>query len=75
MTQARTPAGSASGAGAGEYLVDATQIPTAITWEDQVGYTNRMKDGMAVYPKDASTSADFVWTIVAEDNGRISELK
>jgi hypothetical protein len=75
MTQARTPAGSAAGAGAGEYLVDATQIPTAITWEDQVGYTNRMKDGMAVYPKDASTSADFVWTIVAEDNGRISELK
>lgn len=75
MTQARTVAGSAAGAGAGQYIVDATQIPTDITWDDQVGITNRLADGVAVYSKDVTTSADFIWSIVAEDNGRIAMLK
>tara|TARA_R110002167_G_scaffold629_2_gene2766 strand:+ start:6813 stop:7331 length:519 start_codon:yes stop_codon:yes gene_type:complete len=75
MTQVRTPAGSAAGAGAGEYLVNSTQIPTDITWDDQVGATNRLKDGVVEYAKDVTTSADFTWEIVAEDNGKISMLK
>lgn len=75
MTKARTPAGSAAGAGAGDYIVDATQIPTAITWDDQVGVTNRLRDGEVVYTKDVTTSADFTWEIVAEDNGTITMLK
>ena len=74
MTQVRTPAGSAAGAGAGEYLA-STQIPTDITWDDQVGATNRLKDGVVEYTKDVTTSADFTWEIVAEDNGKISMLK
>ena len=75
MTQVRTPAGSAAGAGAGEYLVDSTQYPTDITWEDQVGVTNRLQSGRAVYTKDVTTSADFLWEVVAEDNGKIAMLK
>ena len=75
MTQVRTPAGSAAGAGAGEYLVNSTQIPPDITWDDQVGATNRLKDGVVEYAKDVTTSADFTWEIVAEDNGKISMLK
>mgnify|MGYP003625323509 FL=1 len=75
MTQVRTPAGSAAGAGAGEDLVNSTQIPTDITWDDQVGATNRLKDGVVEYAKDVTTSADFTWEIVAEDNGKISMLK
>ena len=75
MTKARTPAGSAAGAGSGEYIDDSTQIPTAITWDDQVGVTNRLRDGEVVYTKDVTTSADFTWEIVAEDNGRITMLK
>ena len=74
MTQVRTPAGSAAGAGAGEYLA-STQIPTDITWDDQVGATNRLKDGVVEYTKDVTTSADFTWEIVAEDNGKITMLK
>tara|TARA_R100000306_G_scaffold19888_1_gene23822 strand:+ start:72 stop:590 length:519 start_codon:yes stop_codon:yes gene_type:complete len=75
MTQVSTPAGSAAGAGAGQYIVNATQIPTDITWDDQVGVTNRLKDGVVEYTKDVTTSADFTWEIVAEDNGKISMLK
>jgi hypothetical protein len=75
MTQARTAAGSAAGAGAGQYLADSTQLPTDITWEDQVSLPNRLADGVQTFSKDVTTSADFIWSIVAEGNGRISSLK
>lgn len=75
MTQARTPAGSAAGAGGGEYIVTATQIPTDITWEDVPGAVNRLRDGQQTVENDVTTSADFVWRFVAEDNGVITGLR
>lgn len=70
MTQARTPAGSATGAGAGEYIVTATQIPTAIAWDDlNIGHNRGTR--IVTYQKDVVASADFTWGFVAEDNGRI----
>lgn len=72
MTQARTPAGATS-----EYLVDATQIPTAKTWPTTPSLTNRMRDGVVVYRvrNKADSSADFVWGFVAQDNGRIEGIR
>jgi len=75
MTQARTPAGSAAGAGAGEKYIDSTQFPSSITWDDIPHLTNQMRDGVVTYVKDVSdSSADFIWEILAEDNGRIESL-
>lgn len=75
MTQTHTPAGSAAGAGAGQFMNDSDQIPENVTWDDIAAVTNRMKDGNVVYEKDVSdTSADFLWEFVAEDNGAITGL-
>ena len=87
MTQARVPAGSGSVAagtsvsfgGAGDYIVDSTQIPTAITWDGIPAHTNRLLGGIKVYEKDASDShiegTDPLWEFVAEDNGFIYGLR
>ena len=75
MTQARTPAGSAAGAGSGEYLPTGDpQIPTAITWPDYAAPVNKMRDLEETYEYDATTSADFVWRIMAEAAGTIAAL-
>lgn len=76
MAQARTPAGSSAGAGAGQYIVDATQIPTDITWPDTASLINRMRDGVVWYKmRDAAdSSADFTWFFQAEANGKIEAL-
>lgn len=81
MTQARTPAGSGAGTGTGsEYIADATQIPTALVFDEVPGIVNTMSDGIVHYDiTDGTlfsgtcegTSSDFVWKMTAADNGRI----
>ncbi len=72
MTQVRTPAGSAIGAGAGEYIVTATQIPTAISWPNTPSDINRMKnvDNWEV-PGFTTSASGEIGTYVARANGRI----
>lgn len=80
-TKARTPAGSGAGTGTGsEFIVDATQIPTALTFDEIPGIVNGMSDGQVWYDITdgnlfsgtcESTSSDFVWKMTAADNGRI----
>ena len=81
MTQARSPAGSGAGTGTGsEYIVDATQIPTALTFDEVPGVVNTLSpglvhmdiiDGTLFSGTVESTSADFVWNMTAADKGRI----
>lgn len=81
MAQARTPAGSGAGTGTGsEYIVDATQIPTALTWDEVPGLVNTMGNGIVHYDiidgtlfsgTCQATSADWVFNFTAKDNGRI----
>ena len=80
MAQARTPAGTAVGSGAGEYIVTATQIPTDITWDQTVPLSNTQSDLQVHYEiKDSTlfsgtceaTSSDFVFSFHAQNNGRI----
>ena len=81
MAQARTPAGSGAGTGVGsEYIVDATQFPTALTFDEIPGVVNGMGSGHVWYDVTdgtlfsgtcESTSSDFVWKMTAADNGRI----
>jgi hypothetical protein len=77
MTQARTPAGSAQSSGAGEYIVDATQIPTALTWDKVPSVTNRLMDGVEVLRvrSKSDASADFVWEFAAKDKGKIEAIR
>jgi len=72
MTKARIPAGAGS-----EYIVDATQIPTNITWDTVSSVTNNLRDGIELLKvRDAAdASADFVWKFNAEDNGQIVALR
>jgi hypothetical protein len=84
MTQARTPAGSGAGTGTGaEYIVDATQIPTALVFDEIPGVVNGMGSGHVWYDITdgnlftgtcESTSADFVYKFTAADNGRIEGI-
>ena len=81
MTQARTPAGSGAGTGTGsKYIADATQIPTALTFNEIPGVVNGMGSGHVWYDiidgtmfsgTSESTSTDFVWQMTAADKGRI----
>ena len=81
MAQARTPAGTGAGTGTGsEYLVDATQIPTALTFDEVPGLMNTLADGIVMYEITdgtlfsgtcQATSADWVYKFTAKDNGRI----
>jgi hypothetical protein len=81
MAQSRTPAGSGAGTGTGsQYLVDATQIPTAIVWDEVPGLVNTLADGLAHLEitdgtlfsgTTQATSADWVYKFTAPDNGRI----
>lgn len=81
MAQARTPAGSGAGTGVGaEYIVDATQIPTALVFDEVPGLINTLADGLVHYEitdgtlfsgTTQATSADWVYKFTARDNGRI----
>lgn len=72
MTQARTPAGAGS-----EYIVDSTQIPADVTWDTIPSVTNNLRDGIEVLQVRSTqdSTADFVWTFTAQDNGRIEGLR
>lgn len=72
MTQARTPAGSTTGGGAGEYIVDSTQIPTALSWDD-LNSGHNVGTRVATYQihEAAVSSSDFTWGFMAEDKGRV----
>jgi hypothetical protein len=73
MAQARTPAGSATGAGSGEQAGgDSTTLnaPQALSWDDlNMGHNRGTR--IVSYQKDVVASSDFTWGFVAEDNGRI----
>ncbi len=72
MAQSRTPAGSATGAGAGEYIIDATQIPTALSWDDiNSGHNRGTRITSYQIEKAAVASSDFTWGFTAEDKGII----
>ncbi len=81
MTQVRTPAGSGAGTGTGsEFIADATQIPTALTFDEVPAQNNAMAPGLVHYDiTDGTlftgtcegTSTDFVWKMTAADKGRI----
>ena len=78
MAQARTPAGTGAGTGTGsEYIVDGTQIPTALTFDEIPGVINGLGSGHVWYDITdgtlfsgtcESTSSDFVWKVTAADN-------
>lgn len=73
MTQSRTPAGSATGAGAGEQAGgDSTTLnaPAALSWDD-LNSGHNMGTRIVSYQTDASVSADVTMGFCAEDNGRI----
>lgn len=72
MTQARTVAGSAVDAGAGEFIVDATQLPTDITWDDTPSAINRMLnvDDWEV-PGFTTSASGEIGTFVPKSNGRV----
>lgn len=77
MTQARTPAGSATGAGAGEQAGgDSTTLnaPVDIVWDDLESGHN-MGTRIVSYQIPAVASTDFTWGFVAEDNGIIKGIK
>ncbi len=81
MTQVRTPAGSGVDTGTGsEYIADATQLPTALVFDEIPGQVNAMGPGLVHYDITdgtlfsgtcETTSSDFVWKMTAADNGRI----
>ena len=81
MTQARTPAGSGAGTGTGsEYLVDATQLPTARVFDETPGVVNTLSpglvhmeitDGTLFSGTTQATSSDWVYKFTAADKGRI----
>jgi len=72
MTQAKTP-GSYTNV---KELDTTTQIPTDITGETLPGVLDQFKDNEEVYINDVEdTSADFTFTYVAPDNGRIAGLR
>lgn len=84
MTQARTPAGSGAGTGTGSEQTGGASTtlnaPQALTFPEIPGLVNTMADGLVhLEIKDGTlfsgtveaTSADFVWTFQAADNGRI----
>lgn len=78
MTQARTPAGSATGAGAGEQAGgDSTTLnaPAALSWDDlNSGHNRGTRTVVYNIPGGAPTSADFVFSFVAEGPGIISGI-
>lgn len=81
MAQARSPAGSGAGTGVGsEYIVDATQLPTPLVWDEVPGHQNTLADGLVGMEIIDGTlfsgtvqaaSSDFVYKFTAKDNGRI----
>jgi hypothetical protein len=80
MTQVRTPAGSSGS----EYIADATQYPTARSFDAVQGVTNKLMDGVEMLPiadetlysgTVNATSTDFVFNFVAKDKGRIRGIQ
>ena len=83
-TKARTPAGTGAGTGTGaERLVDSTQIPTAVVFDEIPGVMNSMSPGLVHYEISdgtlfsgtcETTSDSFEFKFTAADNGRIEGI-
>lgn len=71
MTQARTPAGTAFGSGAGDFMQDADQFPAAVSWNQSVGRANRLDNVDEFAIEVLATSTGEVARFVAKENGRI----
>ncbi len=75
MTQARTPAGSGSGTGTGsKYIVDATQVPTARTFDEVPGRVNRLLNVDEYEVTISGSSTGEVLRFTAKDNGRVTGI-
>lgn len=74
MTQARTPAGTGVGTGAGEYIVDTNQYPTALSWTQTVGQPNHMDNVDQFTATIATDSSGEVARWVATGNGRVDGI-